>query len=302
MSEHPQWFQNDRNPAITDVVSINDVPVDLTAKATTFKMRAVGSSTLKVNTAVTTKDAQGVWTYGWGASDLDTAGTYLVWVTVDMGGGALETVNEDIIVVAAHAPGTNTYLELEEIKSTLEQEVGNADVDFRGALVAASRTVDDLTQTRFFTTASDEIRYYTPDAGHVLFTDEINTLTELATSSAGGTTFDAVWTLNTDFVLEPLNATVDTRPWHTVRTAGRGARSFNCYPRSVRITGKFGWSAPPEAVRVATGIIATKIVKRAKDAPMGVLTFFDGSAVRLSRFDPQVEELLAPYNRSTPFS
>jgi hypothetical protein len=33
-----------------------------------------------------------------------------------------------------------------------------------------------------------------------------------------------------------------------------------------------------------------------------VLTFFDGTAVRLSRFDPQVEELLAPYNRSTPFA
>jgi hypothetical protein len=53
-------------------------------------------------------------------------------------------------------------------------------------------------------------------------------------------------------------------------------------------------------VRQATGIIATKIIKRARDAPMGIITAFDGTAVRMSRFDPQVEELLAPYNRSTP--
>jgi hypothetical protein len=68
----------------------------------------------------------------------------------------------------------------------------------------------------------------------------------------------------------------------------------------VRLTGKFGWAAPPENVRQATGIIATKIIKRARDAPMGIITAFDGTAVRMSRFDPQVEELLAPYNRSTP--
>jgi hypothetical protein len=50
-------------------------------------------------------------------------------------------------------------------------------------------------------------------------------------------------------------------------------------------------------VRQATGIIATKIVKRARDAPMGIITAFDGTAVRMSQFDPQVEELLRPYVR-----
>jgi hypothetical protein len=100
-------------------------------------------------------------------------------------------------------------------------------------------------------------------------------------------------------MLEPLNAALDGRPWDAIRVSGT-SHYFRCYQGSVRLTGKFGWAAPPENVRQATGIIATKIIKRARDAPMGIITAFDGTAVRMSRFDPQVEELLAPYNRSTP--
>ena len=304
MSEHPTWSVGNRLPPITEnIVDENGNAVDLTgASGVTFSMRRVGSlssATPKVNAAAATivgSPTLGNVRYSWASGDVDTAGEYLCWWTVTAG-GLTQDVMEALVVFEAHGVGTNAYLEVEELKSTLELDNGNANLDLDAAILAASRAVDDITQTRFFTTASDEVRYYTPDAAHVLFTDEINTLTELATGN--GTTF-AAWTANTDFVLEPLNATLDTRPWHTVRTLN--SRSFTGRPRSVRVTGKFGWTAPPEAVRVATGIIATKIVKRAKDAPMGVLTFFDGTAMRISRFDPQVEELLAPYNRSTPFS
>src|SRR5262245_54770781 len=169
-------------------------------------MRAVGSSTLKVNQAVSTKDAQGVWTYNWGASDLDTDGDYLVWVTVDMGGGAIQTVNEAVITVAAHEAGLHAYLELEEPKSVLDVTSSHAESEMRRAVISASRAVDEVTQTRFWTTTSDEIRYYTPLHWNKLHPHEINSLTELATDDSGGTTFGTVWTANTDYVLYPLNA------------------------------------------------------------------------------------------------
>ena len=304
MSEHPTWSVGNRNPPITEnIVDENGNAVDLTgASGVTFSMRRVGSlssATPKVNAAAATivgSPTLGNVRYSWASGDVDTAGEYLCWWTVTAA-GLTQDVMEALIVFEAHGVGTNAYLEVEELKSTLQLDSGDANMDLDAAILAASRAVDDITQTRFFTTAADEVRYYTPDAAYVLFTDDVNTLTEFA--AGDGTTFTA-WTLNTDFVLEPLNASLDGRPWNTVR--GKGTKSFTGNYRSVRVTGKFGWPTPPEAVRVATGIIATKIVKRAKDAPMGVLTFFDGTALRISRFDPQVEELLAPYNRSTPFS
>ena len=46
-------------------------------------------------------------------------------------------------------------------------------------------------------------------------------------------------------------------------------------------------------------IIATQILRRPSEAPYGILaTSLDGPAIRLGRFDPQVEALLSPYYTS----
>ena len=136
-----------------------------------------------------------------------------------------------------------------------------------------------------------------------MFTDEISTLTELATDDGGGRRVRDRVGGKHRLRLEPLNAVAEARPWHRIRRNPSGSKYFHAeYPRSVRVTGKFGWAQPPEAVKVATGIIATKILRRARSAPMGIVTAFDGTAVRMSRFDPQVDELLALYNLTSPFA
>jgi hypothetical protein len=307
MSEAIVHFVGNRQPPLEATLSTDGSGDPLPAGATvTFSMRPVGSTTLKVSAAsanVVSEPLNQV-SYAWAAGDVDTADFYLGWWTVTATGQSLDTP-EFLIEIRAHATGEKAYLELEEAKSTLEIDSAFADLDIQRALVSASRGIDEATSTRFFTTASDEVRYYTPTSPYVLFPDEINDLTELATADSGGTTFSTVWTENDDFVLEPLNATVGLtqyRPWNTIRVASRGSNTFAPYARSVRLTGKFGWPEPPENVRVATGIIATKIMIRARQAPLGVISAFDGTAVRIARFDPQVDELLTPYNQSTPFA
>jgi len=304
MATHPQWFTGDRNPSIADTVTIDGVPVDLTALAVTFKMRAVGSTTLKVNAAVTTKEADGDWTYGWGATDLDTAGQFLVWVTVDMGGGALQTVNEALITVAAHGVLNQTYVELEEFKSTLELTGKTfADNNIRGALIAASRGIDDALGRRFYLDAdANQVRYYTPNGtSAVLWVDDLVTLTELASDASGGTTFADVWTANTDFVLGPLNAAADGKPYTHIGVHPAGTRVLPSYPRSVRVTGKFGWPAVPSEIKTLTTLVASRLVKRTREAPFGIVELgADGAAVRASGMarDPEYAWLTSGLSRN----
>lgn len=308
MASHPTWFVGDRNPAITDTVTIDGVPVDLTAKTVTFKMRAVGSTTLKVNQAVTTKEADGDWTYGWGASDLDTAGRFLVWVTVDMGGGAVQTVNEDLITVLAHGTLNESYVELEEFKSTAELTGKTfADQDIQVALIAASRGIDDALGRRFYPDADAlQVRYYTPNGnGSRLWIDDLVELTTLKTDDSGDGTYENTWVDGTDFRLGPLNAAADGQPYtHILVSAGGSLRWPGCgYPGSVEVTGQFGWAAPPARIKHLTTLIARRLVKRTREAPYGVIELgVEGAAVRASSYvrDPDYGFLIEGLDRSVP--
>lgn len=308
MSAPPTWFTGDRNPAITDTVTIDGVGVDLTAKTTTFKMRAVGSETLKVNSAVTTKEADGNWTYGWGATDLDTAGDYLVWVTVDMGGGALQTVNEALIRVLDHGTLNQSYVELEEFKATAELTGKTfADGDIRTALIAASRGIEDALGRRFYPDAdATQIRYYTPELPHRLWIDDLITLTSFQTDDGGDGTFENTWTEVTDFVLGPLNAAADGKPYMYVEVNAAGSQRLPCngYPRSVKVTGKFGWATAPLQVKTLTTLIAARLVKRTRSAPFGGVVGLDleGSVLRATGYarDPDYAFLTNGLDRSIP--
>lgn len=291
-------FVGKRQPPLESTIQTDSSADALPAGATvTFSMRAVGSSTLKVSAAAATVVSEPLnqVRYDWAAADVDTAGDYLGWFTVTIS-GQTEDTPEFLIRILAHAPDV-AYLELEEAKTTLELDASMLDADLRRTLVAASRTIDEMTGTRFYTTTGTEIRYYTPTSPHVLMVDDANSIAEVATDDAGGTTFGTVWTANTDYLAEPFNAVVDGEPFKQIRKHPRSTKQFRSYPRSVRITGKFGWPTVPESVKVATSIISTQFLTQARSAPLGIITGFDGTAVRISSFGPRVEELLSPYKR-----
>lgn len=197
------------------------------------------------------------------------------------------------------------YLELEQLKATLElSNQSFADEDVQAAISAASRGLDEACQRRFYPdTDATQVRYYTPQTAYQIMVDDLVTLTSLATDQDGDSVFEQTWTVNTEFTLEPLNATADGQPYtmiclHPLNTVGFPY----WYPRSVKVTGKFGWAAVPAPIVEATTILATQLLKRAREAPFGIVSIgLDvGATARLAVTDPSVRFLISPYMREKP--
>jgi hypothetical protein len=204
----------------------------------------------------------------------------------------------------------NEYAGLEEVKATLELSgESQFDPDLSRALTAASRAVDSLCGRRFWLDADDtSVRYYGPTDVTVDLDDgawklKIHDLVDLASFKAdqdGDGTFEETWTVNADFLLEPLNAAEDGRPWTTIKRHPLGSYTFPCYPRSIEVTGQFGWAAVPAEIKEATVILAAKIFRRSREAPFGVITvgIEGGAAMRIARTDPDVMMLVGDYVRT----
>ncbi len=195
----------------------------------------------------------------------------------------------------------NEYASLAELKTALEMSGETfADADLSLALTAASRGIDSACDRRFWLDAdANQVRYYTPVNDCLTWIDDLVTLTALAADRGGDGTFSESWTVNTDFVLEPLNAAADSEPFTKLRVHPRGSKRLPCeYPRSVRVTGRFGWSAVPSQVKEATVILASKLMRRAREAPFGVAGVgVEGAAMRIATMDPDVKFLIADFRR-----
>lgn len=177
----------------------------------------------------------------------------------------------------------NGYVTLTELKATLSMSGETfADADLQLAIDAASRAIDRATNRRFFPDTVAVERRYLADCP-ILPIDDLISLVSLSVDGE-------LWTEDVDFVLEPLNAPENGEPWTRVR-ALRTLRG------TVTIDGLFGWSAPPDQIRAAAGILAAKIAKRAREAPFGVAAFgVDGTAVRISATDPDIRFLIERFS------
>jgi hypothetical protein len=195
----------------------------------------------------------------------------------------------------------NGYCSLSELKSAFRITDNIDDSLLELCIESASREIDGASERVFYSTAG-ATRVYVPRDSFLVETDDIVSVTTLKTSS-GGVNFDITWTAG-DYQLEPLNGIAGgiATPYTQIRAIGDylfpvwEPSNVNAQEATVQITGTFGFSAVPTAIKQATIIQAQRLFKR-YDSPMGIAGFSDLGAVRVGRIDPDVMELISPWRK-----
>jgi hypothetical protein len=194
---------------------------------------------------------------------------------------------------------TNGYCSLADLKAALRVQDSIDDSLLELAIESASREIDGYCERVFYSTTGT--RVYAPTNIYTVTTDDIISVTTLK-SSSDGVTYDITWATS-DYQLEPLNGVAGglVTPFTRIRATGNylmpsfSVGTFYELEALIQVVGVFGWSAVPAAIRQATVILAMRLFKRL-DAPLGMISNDLGS-MRVGRFDPDVEALVAPFRK-----
>jgi len=199
---------------------------------------------------------------------------------------------------------TNGYATLAEVKAAARIPSADTidDALLELSIEASSREIDGATE-RFFYSSGTATRTYIPQDLFLLETDDIVSVTTIKSDSTGEGGFDLTWD-DADYQLEPLNGIAGgiVTPFTRIRAVGAKLwpiyepRDINAGQASVQITGVFGFSAVPIAIKHATILMSLRLMKRF-DSPLGAAGFGDLGVVRVSRFDPDIEALIGPFKK-----
>lgn len=189
----------------------------------------------------------------------------------------------------------NGYCTLAEVKAALRLTDNVDDALIEGAIESAARRIDGVTGRWFYKTASTAISIYPVDSYNVSVQDMANTSIVVKTDDDGDGVFETTWTQGTDYQLEPLNASLNAKPYN--RIVAIGGKTFplqyNPDPALVQVTAQWGWEAVPHDIRQAAVLLSIRGFAR-YNAALGVVGFAD-MAIQVRAVDPDVRDLLAPY-------
>lgn len=199
---------------------------------------------------------------------------------------------------------TNGYATLQEVKQAAR--IGTADtIDdalLEISIESVSRMIDGYCERRFFTNGT-ETRFYAARNSYVVDIDDLaGTAITVETSSGFDGVYDEIWQPS-DIQLEPLNRTATGLTFPATRLRAVGDYVFPVdyqQETGVKVTGVFGFgTAIPAQVKQATIIMTLRQFKR-YDSPLGVAGWGDLGAVRVGKFDPDMQMLLNPFRKIAP--
>jgi len=196
---------------------------------------------------------------------------------------------------------TNGYATLSDVKAALRITDSVDDSLLEMAVESASRLIDGYAY-RYFYNAGTATRDFVAEDSYLTIIDDLISISELKTTDEIGSDY-VTWSAG-DYQLRPVNGKMDGLSVPYTSILSTDDLLFNKLGEQalVRVTGVWGWSAVPIAIKQATVIQASRIYKRL-DSPLGVAGFGDLGAIRVGRaLDPDVEQLVMPYRIMRNFS
>lgn len=198
---------------------------------------------------------------------------------------------------------TNGYTTLQEVKDILRLGTAVSDDDglLERCIESASRHIDRYCERSF--TAGSATRIFAPNDSYLCEIDDLISVTTIKTSTDADGVYDTTWGSD-DYQLEPLNGISGGvySPYTRIRAVGDYLFPTVNWPESqgeatVQVIGLFGYAtAVPTDVIQACNFLAVREYKR-YDSPLGVAGFGEIGVVRVSRTDPDIEALLAPFRK-----
>lgn len=182
------------------------------------------------------------------------------------------------------------YITLDELKDGRRITKDDDDVALTRAITAACRQIDRKTGRRFYLDATATTRIFgvtgrlTPNG--VLLVDDIGSDDGLVVESGSA----SAWTATTAYESGPENAL--TLGWPVTELAATPG-AYWAGPQ-VRVTARWGWPEVPDDISMAALLLANRLYLR-KDSPEGIAGGGEWGAIRLSRWDPDVEVLVSPF-------
>lgn len=188
----------------------------------------------------------------------------------------------------------------------LRDQLGDAGTSLPTSLLeravnASSRAIDNHCHRHFWLDTGVATRTYMVEDPWAVYVDDIGTRSGLIVKvGTDGINFPTTLTSGTQFILEPRNAdqyataSYGAYAFWQIRMVGTAFPTPSCNLPTLQVTARFGWSAVPDDITEACIIKASSLFKR-KDAPFGVAGFTEFGAVRITRSDIDVLDLLKDY-------
>lgn len=197
---------------------------------------------------------------------------------------------------------TNGYATLSDVKAALRITDSVDDALIEVAIESASREIDGYCE-RVFYDVGTATKTFLPEDTFLVEIDDLQSIEHLKTDTSGDGTFDTTWSVS-DYQLEPLNQFTSglAQPFTRIRAIGQylfpifDVKNANYYQASIEVKGVWGFATVPTAVKQACILSSMRQFKR-YDAPLGIAGFGDFGPMRVSRIDPDIEQMLSPWRR-----